>query len=477
MDFLTFNAFKMNQLKYILLTIVLVAAFSCEQLVDGINDNPNEISSDNFDAGILLLKGIELANTSIQGGHLTRIGGMWSGQTVGVVLLYKSIYEYNLSAEETSSHWENAYQGVIKQARVLREQTAGLPNAAQLAGITKIIEANTVGTLASLYGDVPYSEVSNDDILDPKFDSQMDVFAQVQTLLSQAISDLSGSTTGAIPEDLYLNGNTQKWIKVAHTLKARLYIITREYDKAYQEALQGISSGSEALTFTPPNIGNGSLNLNYKMINERGGYWAFSGSHLDMLMDTLRLNAKTNEAARLAYYTFDGNAANKNVGIAAPNRPMVLVGYEENLLILAEAAVRTGNVEEGLGHLNELRAYLASGNAFQKLNADDALQYDAYVIEDFAAGGMENQDNIDPTRALLREIIEERYVSGFTQLMPFDDLRRLSSKESDIAVRPPFNSATASKYPQRFIVSQTELSANPNAPDDPGIFAETQVNK
>jgi hypothetical protein len=120
---------------------------------------------------------------------------------------------------------------------------------------------------------------------------------------------------------------------------------------------------------------------------------------------------------------------------------------------------------------------LASGKAFTKLATTDVSVYQAFVLEDFAAGGIENADNIDQTKALLREIIEERYVSGFTQLMPFDDLRRLSSKERDIAVLPPFNSNTATKYPQRFVVSQTELSANPNAPTDPGIFAETEVNK
>jgi hypothetical protein len=156
---------------------------------------------------------------------------------------------------------------------------------------------------------------------------------------------------------------------------------------------------------------------------------------------------------------------------------MVLVGYEENLLILAESAVRTGKTTEGLGYLNDLRAYLGSGTAFERLNDTDVALYEAYVLEDFAAGGIENADNIDPTKALLREIIEERYVSGFTQLMPFDDLRRLSSKEPEIAVLPPYNSSTATKYPQRFIVSQTELSANPNAPSDPGIFVETPVNR
>lgn len=467
----------MNTIRYIFLFVFCLSAVSCEKLVEGINDNPNEISSDNFDAGILLLKGIELANVSIQSGHQTRIGGMWSGQTLGLVLLYKSIYEYNLSAEETTNIWENAYQGVVKQSRVLREQTAENPKADQFAGIVKVIEANTMGTIASLFGDVPYSQVADDDISDPVFDGQTQVFAQLQALLTDAINDLSASSSSSIPEDLYFGGNTQKWIKVAHTLKARLYLYTRQYDNAYQEALQGITAANEAMTFTPPNIGNGSLNLNYKMINERGGYWAFTGSHLDQLMTTDRNHAKTNEAARLRYYRFDGNSANNNKGIAAPDRPMILVGYEENLLILAEAAVRTGKTDEGLGHLNDLRAYLASGNAFAQLNGDDALVYDAFTLADFAAGGIENPDNIDSTRALLREIIEERYVSGFTQLMPFDDIRRVGSKESDIAVLPPFNSPTATKYPQRFIVAQTELSANPNAPSDPGIFAETEVNR
>ncbi|MCB0630390.1 MAG: SusD/RagB family nutrient-binding outer membrane lipoprotein, partial [Lewinella sp.] len=465
----------MNTIKYIFLVIFCFSAISCEQLVEGINDNPNEISSDNFDAGILLMKGIELANTSIQAGHQTRIGGMWSGQTIGLVLLYKSIYEYNLSAEETTNIWENAYQGVVKQARVLREQTADNPKGGQYAGIVKVIEANTIGTIASLFGDVPYSEISDDDIPDPVFDAQTEVFSQVQALLTDAIADLSAATNSSVPEDLYFGGDTEKWIKVAHTLKARLYIYTREYDKAYQEALQGITASDEALTYTPPNIGNGSLNLNYKMINERGGYWGFTGSYLDQIMTADRNNTKTNEAARLAYYRFDGNSANNNKGIAAPDRPMTLVGYEETLLILAESAVRTGKTDEGLGYLNDLRAYLASGSAFDKLNDTDELLYDAYVMDDFAAGGIENADNIDPTRALLREIIEERYVTGFTQLMPFDDLRRLGSKESDIAVLPPFNSSTATKYPQRFIVAQAELSANPNAPSDPGIFAETPV--
>jgi hypothetical protein len=467
----------MSTIKYIFFVFVFLFAVSCQDLVEGINDNPNEISSDNFDAGVLLLKGIELANISVQLGHQTRISGMWSGQTIGVSLLYKSLYEYNISAEETANIWENAYQGVVKQARLLREQTASNPKAKQYAGIVKVIEANTMGTIASLFGNVPYTEISNELILDPAFDSQKAVFAKLQVLLDEAIADLTTAPASAVAEDLYFAGDNKKWIKVARTLKARMYMYTREYDKAYQEALLGIALPTESMLFTPPNLGIGSQNLNFKMIDQRGGYWGFTGSFLDQMMKSKRNHAKTNEAARLAYYRFDGNTSNNNKGIAAVNRPMTIVGFEENLLILAEAGVRTGKVPEGLAKLNELRTNLASGKVFTKLVATDVSVYQPFVLEDFAAGGIENADNIDQTKALLREIIEERYVSGFTQLMPFDDLRRLSAKERDIAVLPPFNSSTATKYPQRFIVAQTELSANSNAPTDPGIFVETEVNK
>jgi hypothetical protein len=467
----------MKNLKYIALSLLLFISMGCEKLVEGINDNPNEISSDSFEAGVLLLKGIELANVSVQAGHETRIGGMWCGQTKGLVLLYKSLAEYNISAEETNGIWQNAYQGVVKQARLLRQQTATNPRAKQYSGITKVLEANALGTLASLFGDIPYTEISNEAVADPKFDSQKFVFAQLQILLDGAIADLNAAPNSAIPEDLMFAGNTIKWIKVARTLKARLYLYTGEYEKAYQEALVGVLTPLDALVFTPPAIGNGSQNLNYKMINQRGGYWGFTGSYLDVLLGTKRNNSKTQENARLAYYRFDGASATNNKGIAAINTPMTLIGYEENTLILAETAVRTGKTAIGLTQLNNLRAYLAGGKAFIKLNAGDALKYDPYVLADFEKNGIENKEGLVTERALLREIIEERYVSGFTGLLGFDDLRRLGSKEKDIAVLPPFNSPTISQYPQRFIVAQSELSANEKAPKDAGIFSITEVNK
>jgi hypothetical protein len=44
-----------------------------------------------------------------------------------------------------------------------------------------------------------------------------------------------------------LNGNALKWIEVAHTLKQDVTLKTREYIKAYDEAIKGISKPSNSL--------------------------------------------------------------------------------------------------------------------------------------------------------------------------------------------------------------------------------------
>ena len=110
--------------------------------------------------------------------------------------------------------------------------------------------------------------------------------------------------------------------------------------------------------------------------------------------------------------------------------------------------------------------------------ASYAYNYDAYTSDDFDAGGLLNADGLQPLRALLREIILERYVSGYTEFIPWDDARRLrGAGESDIAVPIPLNTPTATAHPERFYYPETEMLANPNAPEDPGLYAPTEVNR
>ena len=63
----------MKNIKYLTLSLFLILSVGCEELVEGINDNPNEISSDSFEAGILLLKAVSQA--AVGGFHFPHQAG------------------------------------------------------------------------------------------------------------------------------------------------------------------------------------------------------------------------------------------------------------------------------------------------------------------------------------------------------------------------------------------------------------------
>jgi starch-binding outer membrane protein, SusD/RagB family len=416
-------------------------------------------------------------------GQTQRIAGMWSGQYRGVQLLYLSIHEYNLSAEESNNTWGFAYQSVVKQCRIMRD---GLKDDPFFQGVGKIMEAHALGTLAALYGDIPFTEIAQDEkIPNPKFDKQSEAYAGIQKLLDDAIVDLKKITgTRTVPNDLLFKGAHLKWIEVAYTLKSRYFMETKEYDKAYTAALTGVSSGANSLKFVPPGTAIGDGNLMNMMIANRGGYFSTANTYLTKLLGKTfvtgsRNNAKTTEDARSKYYLIGGTSSTTEKGVAATKAPMSLVIYEENLLNLAESGFRTKGFAEGLLQLNKVRAYLnTKGNPFTPIAATDTVKYDPYVAADFAAGGIENKDNLTDDKALLREIIEERYVSLYGQILPFNDFRRLA--KTDAALRPllPFNSTTATKHPERLIYAQTEINGNPNLPKPiPDVFQVTEVNK
>jgi len=410
-----------NIFKYLFL-ITLVSLVSCEGLVEGVNDNPNDLVPSDVDP-ILFMPGTMLANNLAQGGHANRIVGMWSGQLIGFASVYGNAYQYDISTAETNSTWRNIYIGLITNARYIREQ---LPADDLVQGITKVMEAHAIGTAASLFGDVPFSEIGNSEIADPAFDGQVAVFNNVIALLDEAIGNLNGATARSIGEDLYFNGDKAKWLGAANTLKARYYMLLKDYPNAYTAAQSGISSSAGTMAFTPDPAStapSGDKNLFFTIIaGSRAGDIGGTGSFLDNMINpanadaAYRGNAKTDETARHAYYTIDENTASNNMGI---------------------------------------------------INQYETQPY---------PGGMENADMIAADRALLREIVEERYVSGFLTLMPFDDARRLRKSDTDVQVG--FAPNSGSTHAERMPYADDELNANSNGPaEDPGVFTKTAVNQ
>ncbi len=465
-----------------LVLLLFIGLTSCEGLVEGINDNPNDVLIDDIEAD-LFLTGAMLANTGVQAGHLNRVGGMYSGQLIGITSLYSNIYGFSLSTAEAVGTWRNIYVGVIPNLRHIRDIAV---DDNLLAGIAMVVEAHAVGTGASLFGDIPYAEVNNSEIDNPSFDSQVAVFNDCIALLDGAIDKLSAASSRTLSADIYYEGDRDKWIAAANTLKARYYLQMKDYGAAYSAAQNGISSHDGTMQHIPrgdPNVAEGDKNLFWEILEgSRAGDIGTLNSYLIQLVDpasTLsRNNSKTDETARHGYYQIDESGGSPNTGIIEQFEPQNLVSFAENALILAEAGARTQGVSTGLNHLNDLRSWLNTGGGVNANFQGEAFLYDAYEVADFDSGGIENQDGIAADRAFLREVIEERYVSGFGTFMPFNDSRRLRATDSDIAVAYFLVDGPDGPYPERMPYSDDELNANSNAPDeDPGIFAKTEVNE
>jgi hypothetical protein len=468
----------MKKLLYIFLSLTLLTT-SCEDLVEGINDNPNRITTDNIDPR-LFLKGPMLVNVQLNYGHLPRIAALWSGQLIGFQSLYKTLYEYNITAAESIATWEDAYQGALNQLRFVQEN---LPNDRIYLGISKVVEAQIMGNMASLFGDIPYREATDPEIDDPAFDPQAQVFDDLQNLLDEAIQDLEAvNGNPSVEADIYYGGNPALWIEAAWTLKARYFVLTRQYDQAFAAAQNGISSPENTMFYRPIDDANqDNDNLFFKLLNgsrtgDIGTGNSFAMQLLDLENPDSRNHAKTNEQARRAYLTINESRA-VETGIAGRVEPMPLITFAENQLILAETAARNQGLSAGLPYLNELRAELDAGNLFDVLADTLELNYEPFVAADFQEGGIENPDGVAAETAFLREVIEERYISGFAQLIAFDDARRLRRSEPELVVPFPLNIGSATAYPERFIYANSEINANSNAPTPRGILEPTPINE
>ena len=476
----------LNKMKKIIAPLTAIALMMSGCDIDkSINDNPNDITLSDVDAR-LFLNGAQLANFTAQVSHVNRITGMYSGQLIGFTSLYSNIYQYNLTADEMNDEWNAAYVGATTNLRHIREAA---PDDKLLVGISKVVEANAIGTMAILMGGVPYSEIGG-EIEDPKFDTQKTVLASLTSLLDAAITDLTGATTRNESFDVVFGGDKDKWIAAANTLKARFALVQKDYPAALTAANSGISASAGDMLYKPRGdaaIDQGDKNLFYTILaGSRTGDLGNRGSYLLQMLNpaeaAYRGNAKTNELARHNYYMIDETSSSGNTGVAAQFEPQPIATYAENQLTIAEAAARTSGFSAGLGHLNTYRAWLAGGG---RLNATHDVaanyKYEAYVDADFASGGMENADNVSADKALLREIIEERYVSGFGSYMPFDDHRRLrGASESDLGVPFPLNTTAATKHVERMPYPQSEKNSNSNVPvisDADALYTKTEVNK
>lgn len=372
-------------------------------------------------------------------GQIARTAAVWHQQMAGVQRQFSSLDIYSIGEGDLEGEWSSFYTGGgILDARKLQTQVTALGDRRYL-GIAKIYEAWLIGMAADLWGDVPYSEAVA-DVVTPKLDKQMDVYAAVVTLLGSAIADLSaGVGPGPGGADLVYGGNAARWIAFAHTLRARYYLHQAEvtpanYALALAEAQLGIQPGGDYTAYHSDLPAESNQWFQFQVI-DRSGYMLAG----EAMVDTL----KNRSDPRLAeYYNPNGSGqfigsrpGENNDGTASdlsdtrldPAFRQPLVTWRENQLIIAEAAYRTGDNVTALAALNAVRS-------------------DVGVAPVALTGA-----------ALLAEIMTQKWIEDFQKPESFQDYNRTC-----LPRLTPAPGATA--IPGRYLYPTNERNSNPNIP-------------
>ena len=470
--------------KHIITIFILTTAIystSCKKAVEGYNTDPN--SPTDADA-ITMLTGIQVGNMAIQEGEPARLAGMWSGYFTGEQQQYQAFYQYLIIARNYDDSWQRIFSGVLKNDRLMKQKAYAVNNV-RLVGVAQVIEANLLGTATDLWGDIPFKQSANDAYPNPAYDAQAQVYGYIQALLDSAVQNLaSAAFVDFSAQDIHFAGNNTKWIQTAWTLKARYYLHAKQYPQALAAAANGISAAANNWIAPHTAAGKGTYNLYYQFFVQDRPTWltatnAFAVSLLNPANAKYRGNTKTIERSRYNYmYSSATNPNYTTNGFYYQTSPFPLATYAENLLILAEADARVNGFTAGLTRLNTFRTYMSTGGYIGATYLTTGnYKYDAYVATDFAAAGIENggASPITQDRALLREIMEERYITFVAQIEGFNDLRRTFS-ETDIRV--PVQPNTGSQFPKRFLYPQVEVDLNSSTPNPiPSLFTATPINQ
>ena len=438
----------MKNILYI--ALLLMTTVSCGKYAEGLNTDPNNFT----DApGELIIGQANISWVLLSEGEAARLSGIFTDQFTGFSNQFINYDSYDVKSADFNGIWSNCYTSGIAQTRIVQDKALQSGNT-RLLGVAQIVEAVMAAELAALYGDVPYSQSAQPVAFpSPNYDNQLEVFEAAQRLLDEGILNVGDSRVADFYGFPVFKNNGALWSQVGHSLKARYYLIAKQYDKALAEANLGIASVDNSLLANHADI-QGQKNLFYQFgIEQRGGYMTASRSYLRKLINPSdvsvdRIIFTPGEEVRVTKY-FQGTELNYNDdGYFGKEASYPIMGWFENQFIKAESLARLGREDEARVEINKVRARLTE-------------DYGAPFPDVSAAGN-----------TLLRIILEEKYITMIGSIQVFHDIRRTNN-----FLGIPVKSNVAPGIPQRFLYPDTEINANANFPGVVSLFAKTAINQ
>ncbi|MDR6369562.1 hypothetical protein J2795_000201 [Chryseobacterium bernardetii] len=438
--------------KIIYIPIIIAGLFlnSCQHELDTFNDNPNNPTQ--VTSPKTLFTGTEVGTINNSTGNLTRQISLLTQHTNGNLFQSLDYTNYFLTELDNETDWSNIYKTGVNLHQIITQFGDKYP---YYSGMAKILLTLNIGYATDTWGDVPFSEAFQGvDNFSPKFDTQQNVIAQIQSYLDSAIVDLSkpSSANLGLPagDDIFYAGNIDKWKKLAYAIKARYALRLTQREGSTVAAEKALNYLKNSFSSKDDNLvanfdGGNNQNLWFAFDNQRSGYMSMGKYFIDLL--------KNSSDPRLPYYAaldasggYSGSAPEDSNTDASPfgsyfagsaSTPNIIFSYSEIKFIEAEAQFRLGN----------------TGAAQTALKA----AVSASLLD---VTGVDNQAFATTASAsvTLQNIITQKYSSLFTTMEPYNDWRR-----TGFPILAPNQNSQSKKIPLRLITPKAERTLNNNA--------------
>ncbi len=378
----------------------------------------------------------------------------WMQQLSGIRGMHLQVDRYNMSAEFMDPIW-NLYYHYINDNIFLTAELAQKVDSRAYRGITRILNAYSLGMMTDAWGDVPYKTY-------PRYEDQQILIFSILELVQQGIEDIKAAGNGAgmkpgPAEDLIYGGDLDRWERAANLIRLRYLLRSANFSGNYNTLLPYIESynlmqgNQDNMVFEFP--GGDRVNPHYHFdINTNN---TRAGKFLVELMKETgdpRLPKYFRTSSHEYIGSEPGQALLTASNIANSFRqelaPIVLLSYAEQKFIEAEVYYRTGN-------------HPAADLAYEEGVRASLLQYDA-IDEEWEAEHASIQD------VSLEQIITAKYVALFLSPEVWSDYRRTGYPRIN-----PYNHEqdAEAEIPRRFLYPSDEVFFNyDNVPADVDIF-------
>lgn len=489
---------------YIASLAILLILSSCSEWLD-VNDNPNNPAEVDYE--MVLPSGITSV-MYVMGGKYQILGALWSQhwtQSLGASQ-YSGIDSYDINSSSFDDRqFGELYAGALKALEYVREESRK-EEEWNYYFIATVMQCYTFQVLADLYDEIPFSEALKGELgnLTPHYEAGQAVYDSLIARLDRALrydleeDDLKEPGSN----DVIFNGDMDRWIEFANTLKLKIYLRQTEVrpdmaragiEALYNDEVEFLSENARFIWFQNQ---TGQRNPLYETeINVLG-----NNPNL-VLSRTLHSFLEANsDFYRLDYmfYTPQNGGGHKSLvqgnyndpeepagtnstsyskPIFLPTLPVYLMSYSEACFLQAEAIVRydVAPYTEAKEKYDEAvtDAYLRVLALASELTSEEKLN----LIDGFLNAEYRFTTEGSPLEEFVKTIITQKWVSlaGIQSLETFFEHNRTHYPaisdvlpESDDYEPGEFslsvNNVTSGRFPKRLLFPESEISGNPNTP-------------